>query len=987
MEFETVGDGAQVVNTIDEWSTVDDYERGADFGVVYLNIRSINKHFDEFYCSIQNSLPKIDILILSEINLKECDYIGYEHMYDIQGYIKIYKGRKDKKGGGLMIYIREEFNYEIFNVETFYCESVLFSVKCNTNIEIRLLALYRPPASNVNLFINELEKTLGIFNSDKFVIIGDVNIDVLRNSSVSLDYLNVLCSAGFEQKIDTPTREEFRDGTLVSSCIDHIFTRFQKFTVKSAVVTSKISDHYMIVLGAHLGKNLENNIKNIGVARKNLTLFSRIIYEKLNAVLLPDFVFVSDLYEYMVASYDSAMKESSVQSRSTSRRRPARPWLTQEILNKIKARDNIFRRWKSTRNAIVKNEIRLEYNKIRNIINRAIQSSKKQYFAKLFVQFQYNMKKTWRTINQAMGRSVGESMDGRLVRYMKDTPLNIGNKFMDTIVVNSAINVSCCKQMLFSNYLAGNGISAERAERSMYLPDIHISEIEKLVRSIKKKSAGIDNINIEDITNNLQIFGPWMCSLINMSINECCVPQHLKTAVVRPVYKNGQFSDYNNYRPIAILPCMDKIIERYIGDKIVKYLNKFDLLDDNQYGFRMKRSTTTLLEKFTDLINSSLGKNMHVLCCFVDFSKAFDSINHSVLVKCLDVVGIRGGLARWIEEYLKNRLVMVRIGDIFSKKAETTCGVPQGSILGPLLYLIYVNDIGRCFEKCKYFLYADDTVILSVHTDLHLANINLQSEFHKFQVWAHDKQLRINLKKTKIMHIRSPLRKFSVQPRVIFHSQECIHGGVGVVDCGCSDLLQCVDEQKYLGIIIDKHFLWDAHTHYLARRLRVISCKLFHLRLFVPERILKTVYFSLFESVLSYGITSWGQASTYLIERIQRVQNSAIRNIRLGRARDADLFKELMILPVKKLYLYKTVVNNREAFRDLPRLEHCYNTRTAAGGNVTTTIYRNKHEHRANSVRLPRIFNALPRCIREEERIGRLKKDLKLWLITNEVRL
>lgn len=157
--------------------------------------------------------------------------------------------------------------------------------------------------------------------------------------------------------------------------------------------------------------------------------------------------------------------------------------------------------------------------------------------------------------------------------------------------------------------------------------------------------------------------------------------------------------------------------------------------------------------------------------------------------------GIRGKVALLIRNYLKDRLMTVKVSNTYSERVEINRGVPQGSILGPLLYLIYVNDIGKCFDKCKYFLYADDTVIISVHADIHSANRNLQDEFYKFQLWAHDKQLQINLKKTKIMHIRSPHKKFTFIPNILFHNLECIHRGVRVEACGCTDQLECVGEQ------------------------------------------------------------------------------------------------------------------------------------------------------------------------------------------------
>jgi hypothetical protein len=169
------------------------------------------------------------------------------------------------------------------------------------------------------------------------------------------------------------------------------------------------------------------------------------------------------------------------------------------------------------------------------------------------------------------------------------------------------------------------------------------------------------------------------------------------------------------------LPSFDKITESYIAEKLMDYLTEYQLTDANQYGFHHDKSTNLLLERYVNLNNNKLNEQMHVIALFIVFSKAFDVINHSKLIKILKSIGIRGNILKWFRSYLHERKLMAKINNIFSDEEDVNSGVPQGSILGPILYLIYVTGVNKCFKHCHYFIYADDICIIAIHKDLKTA--------------------------------------------------------------------------------------------------------------------------------------------------------------------------------------------------------------------------------------------------------------------------
>ncbi|GJQ69642.1 hypothetical protein Trydic_g2978 [Trypoxylus dichotomus] len=594
------------------------------------------------------------------------------------------------------------------------------------------------------------------------------------------------------------------------------------------------------------------------------------------------------------------------------------------------------------------------------------------------------MKETWKCVNEVLGRS--PSIQGKNIfeRHMETTMKEIAEKFCETFACAVSPGEHICQEQLYYDYMKRSGLRCQHIQReSIYIPDITEQELRSMIATMdKKKSPGYDNIMLADVIGTLDSISPALVRLINLSLRNAVIPSLLKVAVVTPIYKNGKKDAYTNYRPISVLSCIDKIIEKYVAKVMHDYLQKYQILNESQYGYRKNRGTIDLLERVADIVNGKLNEHKHVLCLFIDFSKAFDRINHDKLLKILEDLGIRGPLLDWFRCFLANRRFCVKVGNEVSSLRELRAGVPQGSILGPLLYLLYVNDVQHCFQDCRCFLYADDTLILAVHKDIKKAEQMLLREFHRFQLWAHQKDLLINTSKTKLMHVASPHSGVDCDLKLTVHDTDCLHmeDTNHNRNCECDNIIELVHRQKYLGIYIDSRFLWDVHIGEIGKKLSYFANCFYYLSEFVPRNVLRIIYHSLVESVLSYGITIWGQASISHINRLKSAQGRILRN--MDRSVIGNIYREHNILSIKHLYIFRVVINNYFKSRDLTTVHHPHATRARERGMYVVPKTNNKYGDRLISVQLPKILNDLPETMLNLQSLAQVKANLRSWLVS-----
>lgn len=318
---------------------------------------------------------------------------------------------------------------------------------------------------------------------------------------------------------------------------------------------------------------------------------------------------------------------------------------------------------------------------------------------------------------------------------------------------------------------------------------------------------------------------PIITSLINKSLEEAIIPNILKTSIIRPIYKSGKKSDYNNYRPIAILPAVEKVLEEIVARRLNEFLLKYKIISKNQYGFQKGKNINQLLGIFSNEVNKSLDKNEHCLGLFIDFSKAFDTLSHNKMIEVLEHTGIRGNCIEWFKNYLECRNYSVKLQDRMSDNIPLKQGVPQGSKLGPILYIIYANDMMRVLRDSNVYAYADDTAIIVSNKCSDTAMDIMQIELNKITKWCHDRGLIINASKTKLMHFR-PRHLPETRRELIFQSNDCLHKTYynnklnRIPTETCTTRIEQVKTYKYLGVHLDVFFKWKTHVEHLQKKLK-----------------------------------------------------------------------------------------------------------------------------------------------------------------------
>ena len=954
-----------------------------NFSFAYLNIGSIKSKFDEIRAQIFRTENSLDIMTLAEINLRQSEYDSRSLMYRIDGYISIAKCRESSGGGGIMIYIRKDIQHELIEINTKSVEGIMLKVrKSNTEHQkpTVFLFLYRPPHLDVKMFISELKELLQGYRRNNFIVCGDINIDITTENNHSLDYEDLLSREGFVAKVKIATREAYRMEALTSSCIDHIYYR-GKETLLTTVYRIKISDHYMICGTFTNAQNNKTNAGNNIQSRIDNEKFKQAVERGINVEAVHNITEPDQLYNYIRELIKQAETKATTIKHRRRKNTPQKGWISDNILKKMRQRDGLFQKSKSMHyTEDERRRMREDYKRLRNEITREIKFEKISYYKQLLAKNNGNMKGTWMVLNEIVGAGRRKEMtDWRAI--FCDGIVEAADSFAQTFVEEvELLSIDCKSSLVEQDSSFGR---QNTSASSIFMPGIEVHELRKIIKNLDaRKGPGADAVSARQIKIIDNILEEPLTKLINLTLEREKIPEMLKTAIIKPIHKTGDKKVYRNYRPISILPAMDKIIERFVHDKITNFLEAKKLLDVNQYGFRRNRSTIDLLENLSDQINDKLNHRVHILCTFVDFSKAFDCIDRNKIVEALDWIGIRGSLKEWIKEYLSDRSFFVELDKTRSKKTRLQRGVVQGSIIGPLLYLVYINDICRCFQECKYYLYADDTIILSAHKNCNVAAAIMNREIRRFQKWCHDKNLHINIKKSKFMHIRTPHMKVSNQIKIVLHDHRCLHSPeFDKTPCKCGGELEQVTHQRYLGVVLDQHMSWEIHISQLRAKIRHLAGKFYGIADIVDTHTARTIYCALVESLLNYGITVWGSASEYLMQRLQSTQNCVISNLtRTGRA-DAEEYKKIGVLKVRELYVYRSITRNyfNPLFRQ--RKERVYNVRQE---RFLTNRCFNKYGERARDVKIPKMLNDLPVELRNLRSFSVLKTAVRQWVINRQ---
>ena len=560
-----------------------------------------------------------------------------------------------------------------------------------------------------------------------------------------------------------------------------------------------------------------------------------------------------------------------------------KPWLTKGIIKSIATKNKMYTKCYKQN----KPELTSMYKKFLNKLTTVKRLAKEQYYTAQLIEHKQNISKQWAIINELLERN---NKRHRTISKMvnKDNVTVTGSEICNTLndyFVN--IGPSLSEGIDSSNSLLKDNISSN--VNSLFLQPIVPAKVYQEIHNLSiKKSAGPENVPIKFYSMANECISNLLCCLFNLCIENVFFPSTLKLAKVIPMYKSGKHCSPNNYRPISLLSPVSKVFEGLISKRLLGFLNENNIIADQQFGFRKKHATTHVVTDVYTQISNNLDVKKHTCIILLDLRKAFDTVNHSILLQKLEKYGIRGNVLQFFQSYLSKRLQFVFVNNYKSHEKEVKCGIPQGSNLGPILFSLYVNDI-PAITKFSVRLFADDTVLIMSNSDLKELNKTANCELKKIEKWLSVNKLTLNYSKTSFM-LFSPKSKCANDFSLSMRGKK----------------INEVVEAKYLGIHVDEKLNWNVHIQNICKKISQYCGIFYNLSHCIHQNHLQLLYHALVYPHLLYGILTWGSTNDTIIHPLQVLQNRLIRIIchvkRNEHVTNNSLFQKLKILKIKDIY-------------------------------------------------------------------------------------
>ena len=958
--------------------------RTGDLTIMYINIKSLYFNEDEFHGLLGKLDKTPDLICLSETKITEKVHTDFHpHLENYKYY-----GIKSKTHfGSVGVFIRDNLVYSRRH-DLDCSEKGLFEMfwlnisPVNSNSAPSTIGIIYRHCGDTSIpsFTRRMEKIIHKLIREKvnYYIMGDFNCNLLKideKPNIS-DFVNSMHSLNSANLVNIPTRFPIGNQPGSPSILDHLWTNIPNRVKNIELIVNPISDHRPTIFIFDTRKKVVNckqvsypirDMKHFDAEAFNQSLSN---FQRNSSNIHHNFV---DLQNHIMncINLHAPLRERTLKEKKFQ----DKPWITNSMVTSMSNRDRLYTYLQNHYDPTLQRK----YNKIKKTLKKVIFAAKCKFFQNKFSLYQNNSKRTWRTINEVTSRKKRDKKTIQTIKMANGQCTSDAKIIANTLndyFVNIGVNMS---NQLPPAPLSHEHFLKRRQTRSFFLHPTDPGEILKIIDSFSAyKSPGPDKI----ASKFLKIGAPALSIILSILINDCfsqgVFPNSLKIARVVAIFKEGLPDLCLNYRPISIISVLSKLIEKLTYKRLVKYLDKFSILNNSQFGFRSGHSTTHAIASIHERILENINSNKHTISIYLDLSKAFDSVDHTILLNKLSHYGIRGVSLQFFKSYLSDRQQFTVVNGEISNILSIICGVPQGSTLGPLLFLLYINDLATA-SKFIVSLFADDTCLLLSHENLATLENTCNAELIHINNWFLANKLTAN--RTKASKFMLTMGKIKMKQPESFN----LYMG--------NTTLEKVKKVKYLGVIFDDGFKWDDHVSYICKKISQAVGVLSKLRYYVDIKTLIEVYHSLVNSHLSYALMVWGAAGTTALSPIRILQNRAIRFIsRASRYRRLDLdYINLRILKLDDMYQHSVIKfmhqyhngqlpNHFSNFFITPTINNRYNLRRA---NISDycPIHCNKNlMHRSIRYVGPNAWTNLPLNIRNLKP-AKLNKELKNHLL------